>query len=110
MIRVRMDFLEYAMEMKGHANAPREGELDLVCCAASTLGQLLLYSLEEYKAQHGGITRIDETAEPGHLKVKVRCREWARVAVKTRMDMIREGMEMLQERYPEYIMIEEEME
>ena len=107
MIRIRIDMIDFTMDMEGHAEAPREGEFDLVCCAASTIGQMLLYTLEEYQARHGGIERIDEEMESGKLHIHARAKEWARAALKTRFQLIREGMDMLQERYPEYIRIEE---
>lgn len=106
MIRISFDMIEMTMEMNGHADAPREGEFDLVCCAASTIGQQLLYSLEEYNERHNGIERIDDEIEKGHLKIHVRPKEWARVGVIRRFEYAKEGMEMLADRYPEYITIE----
>lgn len=108
MIRVKIDMTDFTMDMEGHAEAPREGEFDLVCCAASTIGQLLLYTLEEYKAMHDGNVRIEESMESGKLHIRAKAKEWARVSIRSRFQLIREGMEMLADRYPEYIMIEEE--
>lgn len=107
MINVKIDMVEFTLDMEGHAGAPKQGEFDLVCAAASTLGQLLIYTLEEYKETHSGIIRIDEGMEAGHLHIHVRAKEWTRVSVITRFSIVREGFEMLQERYPEYIQVEE---
>lgn len=107
MIKVKFDMIDFALDMEGHANAPREGDFDLVCCAASTIGQMLLYTLEQYNDSRGGIEKIDEEMEPGKLHIRARVKEWARVSVKTRFMIIRDGMEMLQDRYPEYISVEE---
>lgn len=108
MIHVRFDMIDFEMTMDGHAEAPREGEFDLVCCAASVLGQQLIYSLEAFwKRQAMSIDRIDREMEPGHLRVRVRPMEWARASVMDRFRYCQEGMQMLQEKYPEYIEIEE---
>ena len=108
MIRIRFDMIDFSMDMEGHADAPREGEFDLVCCAASTIGQMLLYTLEEYEGRHEGAIRIEEKMESGKLHIRAKAKEYARVGVLTRFRIIQEGMEMLAERYPEYIRIEEE--
>lgn len=108
MIKVKFDMADLKMEMEGHAEAPRQGEYDLVCCAASTIGQMLLYILEEYGDRHQGALRIDERMESGKLMIKAKIKEYARVGVLTRYRIIREGMEMLADRYPEYIIVEEE--
>jgi len=110
MIRVRIDVNDLTMEMEGHANAPRVGDSDLVCCAASTIGQLLVYSLEEYSDRHGGAVKLQEEMEKGKLHVHAICKEWARVSVRTRYHIAAEGMEMLQEKYPAYIRIDHEEE
>lgn len=108
MIKVRIDMIDFTLDMEGHAGAKKAGdEFDLVCCAASTLGQLLLYTLEEYNDVSDGLERIDESMESGKLHIRARAKEWARQHVRTRFKLIREGMEMLAERYPEYIQIEE---
>ena len=108
MIRVKIDMTDFVLDMEGHAEAPREGEYDLVCCAASTIGQLLLYSLEEYKDRHAGDLKIEEGMESGKMHIRAKAKEWARVSILQRYRMIREGFEMLQERYPEYIALYEE--
>lgn len=107
MIKVTFDFIDFALDMNGHADAPREGEFDLVCCAASTIGQQLIYSLENYNERHHGIAKLEVEMDKGHLHVRARTKEWARLSVKQRMEYAREGMEMLAERYPEYIETEE---
>ena len=108
MVRIKFDMIDFRMTMDGHAAAPREGEFDLVCCAASVLGQQLLYSLEEFQEKHNGLEKIDTEMEPGHLMIRAKAKEWARAGVKRRMEYCREGMEMLEDRYPEYIRVEEE--
>ncbi len=107
MIRVKFDMIDFVLDMEGHAGAPREGEFDLVCCAASTIGQQLLYSLENYQDGHNGLERLEEGMESGKLHIRARAKEWARVSIKTRFLYAKEGMEMLADRYPEYIRIEE---
>lgn len=108
MIRIRIDMIDFTLEMDGHADAPREGEFDLVCCAASVIGQQLLYSLEEFNDRHDGFERIESEMRSGYLRIRVRAKEWARTSAKRRLEYAREGLEMLQERYPEYIEIKEE--
>lgn len=107
MIHIRMDMIDFRLDMEGHAGAPREGEFDLVCCAASVIGQQLLYSLENYQEAHGGIEKIEDEMESGHLIIRARAKEWGRAPVKARYEYAREGFEMLADRYPEYIRIEE---
>ena len=108
MITVRFDMVDFWMKMDGHADAPREGEFDLVCCAASVVSQQLLHSLENFQEAHNGLSKIDYEMESGHLYIRAKAKEWARAPVLGRMRYAREGMEMLAERYPEYIRIEEE--
>ena len=108
MITIRIDMTDFTLDMEGHAGAPREGEFDLVCCAASTIAQMLLHSIENYNDRHNGIRKIDEEIDKGRLHIRIRAKEWARPAVISRMHLVREGLEMLQERYPEYIQIAEE--
>lgn len=107
MTTVKFDLIDMLMEMDGHTEAPRQGEYDLVCCAASVIGQQLLYSLEEYNEMHDSLVKLETEMEPGHLKIRAKAKEWARVGVKRRYEYAREGMEMLAERYPEYITVEE---
>lgn len=107
MIRIHIDMIDFVITMDGHAEAPREGEFDLVCCAASVLGQQLIYSLENWNDRHNGIERLDTEMESGHLRIKARVKEWARIPVRQRYEYCREGMEMLADRYPEYIEIKE---
>lgn len=109
MIRARIDMTDFSLDMDGHAGAQRQGEYDLVCCAASTIGQMLVYSLEAYNDRHNGLRDLDEEMKDGHLHIRARAKEWARPAVISRMHLIREGLEMLQERYPEYIQVEVEV-
>ena len=108
MVRIRFDMIDFRMTMDGHAMAPREGEFDLVCCAASVLGQQLLYSLEEFDEAHESLEKLETEIEPGHLMIRAKAKEWARAGVKRRMEYCQEGMEMLAERYPEYVKVEEE--
>lgn len=107
MIRVKFDMIDFILDMEGHAGAPRQGEFDLVCCAASVIGQQLVYSLEAYNERHDGLISMDEGMESGKLHIRVKAKEWARVSVKKRFEYALEGMEMLMERYPEYIEVEE---
>ena len=106
MIRVKFDMIDFVLDMEGHAEAPRVGEFDLVCCAASTVGQQLLYSLENYNDTHDGLEKLEEGVEKGKLHIRARAKEWARVSVKSRFAYAREGMEMRADRYPEYIRVE----
>ena len=108
MIRVTIDMIDFRLTMDGHAEAPREGEYDLVCCAASTISQQLLYSLEEYQTLHDGIDKLDYDMTSGHLYIRARAKEWARASIRSRFCYMREGMDMLADRYPEYISVKEE--
>lgn len=103
MITVTMDMIDFSLTMDGHAEAPREGEFDLVCCAASVISQQLLYSLEEYNERHDGIAKLEQEMESGHLYIRAKAKEWARAGVLARFRYCQEGMEMLADRYPEYI-------
>ena len=106
MITAKFDLIDFSLEMNGHANAPREGEFDLVCCAASVVSQQLIWSLENYDDLHNGLEALEQDMGPGHLYVRAKAKEWARVSVKQRILYCREGMDMLADRYPEYIRVE----
>ena len=108
MITVHIDMIDLALDVDGHADAPREGEFDLVCCAASTIGQQMLYSMEAYQDGHDGFQRIETEMDKGHLHIRIRAKEWARIAAIKRLEYAREGFDMLAERYPEYIKIKED--
>lgn len=108
MIRVRADMVDFEMEMSGHAQAPREGEHDLVCCAASIIAYQLLNSLEIWNAAHEGISRLERDIEPGHMRIRAKVKEWARAPVRERFSYWLEGVRMLEKEYPSYITVEEE--
>lgn len=108
MINIRMDMIDFSLDMDGHADAEKVGEYDLVCAAASTIGQWLLQSLENFDEQHNGLVRLDWDMNAGRLHLRAKAKEWARVGVKSRMLYALEGFEMLEERYPESIHVEEE--
>ena len=65
----------------------------------ATIGQVKVDALKERLLQ------INPNAD-----IHAICKEWARVSVRTRFHIAAEGMEMLQERYPEYIRIDHEEE
>lgn len=108
MINIRMDMIDFSMDMDGHADADKVGEYDLVCAAASTIGQWLLQSLENYDEAHSGLIRLDWEMKPGILHLRAKAKEWARASVRARFVYALEGFEMLEDRYPENIHVEEE--
>lgn len=108
MVRIRADMVDFEMEMSGHAGAPREGDHDLVCCAASVIAYQLLNSLEIWNGVHKGIIRLEKEIEPGHMRIRVKAKEWARLPVRERFSYWLEGAQMLAKEYPSYITVEEE--
>lgn len=92
------------LEVSGHANAGRMGE-DIVCAAVSILTQALLQNLKI--AQEREQFRMDyEYETPGEFRVKVHT--WENFyELQDMFNFVMVGMTMLENKYPEYITIEE---
>lgn len=88
----------YGLVMEGHAGAElNENDHDLVCCAASTLMQTLLYSL----SRQGHV--IDHEMREGHMLI--RCHDaynCDRQMANTFM-VVEDGLEMLAQEWPEHV-------
>ena len=98
MIEIRRLHRPYGIEMKGHAGAAVNAqEHDLVCCAASTLIQTLLYSLSRQEVM------VDHDVEDGYMRVSMHDdRDFGREVAQTFMT-VEDGLEMLATAYPECI-------
>ena len=109
MIRARFNRKNLTMDMEGHAGAQEEGkEYDLVCCAASTVSQALIYNIEEWNEDHRDPLEIDLKMEKGKIHLQVKAPEWARVTMARMMEYAQRGMEMLENKYYDYIRVTEE--
>ena len=98
MITVTRLHRPYGLVMEGHAGAEKnEHEHDLVCCAASTLMQTLLYSL----SRQGHV--IEHAMRDGYMLI--RCHE--DYAFDSQMAAtfmaVEDGLEMLAQGWPEHI-------
>ena len=101
MITVRSDHLSWCITMKGHAGAPVNPQgHDLVCCAASTLIQTLIYSASKrgYLMEH--------EAGDGYERVGIaRGRQQLDEELHSAFTTVEHGLDMLEEAYPECIQV-----
>ena len=108
MITARFQLNDLTMEIDGHAGAAKEGEYDLVCCAASTVSQALTYNIEEWNEEHQDPLEIELETEKGKLHLHVIAPEWARHSIRRMMKYAMRGMEMLANKYHNYIAVTED--
>lgn len=109
MIQAKFELRELRMQMEGHAGGREPGqEYDLICCAASTISQAMIYNIEEWAEEHGHPLDIELETEKGLIRLHVKAPEWARLTVMKMMQYGMRGMEMLEEKYRKYIRVTEE--
>lgn len=96
MINITIDKNNLTLEMKGHAGMTGDKGYDLVCCAASMVGQMFLYSCTKRQNDAETEFKIDD----GYLKVHVKPVPYRIVSFKRLMDYIIDGFELLQGNYP----------
>lgn len=96
---------ECRIQMHGHAEAERnEQDNDLVCCAASTMVQQLMWGV-----MHRSMASIEGHCEPGDVELVIRCDNekpgslMNYTLVWDRMDFLFEGLSMLEEEYPDSV-------
>lgn len=84
---------ELALSMNGHAGFAKLGD-DIVCAAASMLGQALLYALE-------GVAEInlESVARSGHLYLRFTETE----QTKAMLSVAEAGLMQLAEEYPKHV-------
>ena len=110
MIEARFRIDDLTMDMKGHAGAKEPGEQwDLVCCAASTISQALIYNIEEWNEEHRDPLEIDLQVDKGMIHLHVIAPEWGRPSIMRMMKYGMRGMEMLQDKYCKYIRVTEDI-
>lgn len=108
MIETKINLRDLTMEMDGHAGAREEGkDIDLVCCAASTISQALIYNIEEWNEEHREPLEIELETQKGHIHLHIVAPEWARASMIRMMKYAMRGMEMLQDKYCKYIRVTE---
>ena len=108
MIQAQFDVNGLTVDMEGHAGAKEEGkDFDLVCCAASTVSEALLYNIEEWNEEHEDPLEIEVKMQKGKLNIRVKAPEWARISIQRMMQYGMRGMKMLEERYHNYIRVTE---
>lgn len=103
MIEIRLDDRNFTLEAKGHALETEGPEWKYICSNVSTLTQGLAYSLTKYEKEHESIRGMDYRPEPGDLLLKVDPEEWARAAVRKRMQNFGDALEMLAQCESSYI-------
>ena len=108
MIQANIDLTELTMDIEGHAGAKEEGQkFDLVCCAASTVSEALLYNIEEWNEEHRDPLEIEVQMQKGKLHMHIKAPEWARVSMQRMMKYGLRGLQMLEDRYHNYIRVTE---
>ena len=64
MIDCKFDFVEFRLSVTGHAGAEKNlQDHDLVCCAASTITQQLLHSLELLQEEKGALYDLESNLD-----------------------------------------------
>lgn len=108
MIRASFCINDLTMDVDGHAGSTGAGEYDLVCCAASVIAQQLIYCIDQWAELHGGVIRKDLVMDKGKIHLHLVTHDWARTAIKRMIEYCRDGFQMLEDRYPQYIAMTEE--
>lgn len=102
MICVTVDHRSMELTMQGHADAQRnEQDHDLVCCAASTLLQALVYTLMD----RDGISVMGDM-ESGHAHIRIKASPQRMDTAQAAFRMAADGLQMLAEAYPDSINIQ----
>lgn len=98
MIRVTHDQEGYGLTVEGHAGAARNAAgHDLVCCAASTLMQTLLYT-----ASKAGYM-LDHDAREGYMHISITPGQHFTRELQVMFRVVEDGLEMLEAAYPQCI-------
>jgi len=106
MIRIG-DGSEMRFEMNGHAGMGEPGN-DLVCAAASILAQTLIQSLCLDRDIRDGKDRLqcNWQMSAGHAEADIRARGKRRTAARAKMEMLSDGMKLLEDAFPEAIHVQ----
>jgi len=106
MTKIRMDWKNLKLEMKGHAGSAEAGK-DLVCCAESILSQTLIKALEVMEIL--GRTGLDWTGNPeqGYMLIDADPAREYQAEVEHYFRFAVTGLRMLAEAYPQYIELRE---
>ena len=107
MTRIRMDWKNLRLELKGHAGSAPRGQ-DMVCCAESILSQTLIRALEHMEII--GRTGLDWTGSSaqGYLLIDADPGRGHEAEVKDYFRFAVTGLQMLADAYPEFIEIRED--
>ena len=101
MIEVRYDREELRVSVLGHAYSAEFGR-DLICAAASTLA-ITLAANAQHLEEIGWVNRADIDIGSGHTEVQCECDEDKAQIVRTVLDSICVGFEIVAAKYPDYI-------
>lgn len=99
MMDVRINGDNMTVIAVGHAGAPRNADgRDMVCCAASTLIQTLVFSCQEIP----GVV-VDHSIAPGDVYIRVSPPPSRKEDVRHRLRMLSDGLKHLSIQYPELV-------
>jgi len=106
MTKIRMDWKNLKLELKGHAGSGPAGS-DLVCCAESILSQTLIGVLEDMRMAGQAGIEWTGTAEQGYLMIDGDPARGYEAEVQHYFKFAVTGLRMLAEEYPQYIELRE---
>ena len=90
--------------IKGHAGFAQPGEEDVVCAGISMLVCTLSECLEEYETM-GYVQAVCRKIDPGNVDIAFYTLDH-RATVSVMLDTILTGFRLLQEKYPENVVVE----
>lgn len=95
MIRIDLDDKHFTLRVTGHATAEEGKDHQLICNAVSVIAQGLAYSVTRLEKEREAITGLDYRPESGNLLLKIYPEQWAEAAVRKRMQIFGDALEML---------------
>ncbi|MBQ2178746.1 MAG: ribosomal-processing cysteine protease Prp [Oscillospiraceae bacterium] len=107
MTRVKMDWRRLVLDMDGHAGSGMPGK-DIVCAGESAIAQALLQTLGEMEEERKLGMVWTGGPETGNLHIEAAPAEGYRDTVEALFRMMVTGLKLLEDSYPEYIMVEED--
>ena len=103
MIEITLSTKDFLVMVKGHAQ-PKESEMYReTCSAASMLVQGMAHSIAKLENTQDAILQFDYRGDPGDMMMHIIPKDWAKAAVRKRMRIYADGMELLAMSNPESV-------
>ena len=106
MITIRLSRPWLRLELVGHAGYAQHGTPDIVCAAASMLGQTLLRKMQN--EQERGACQVVYEARDGYMRIQCQVTlPYYTEQIYSCYEMAEVGFKLLEETYPEHVKFEE---